>query len=105
MLFIDDFLLHRHSLRREYNHGQNGILDGGTASVAGIQELPQQNAAQADVIYTNITSVCGSGTSREPWNKGVAVFKHYTDGRWVLTQLTNANMMCWGSFKLNIEVK
>lgn len=92
-------------IRSEYNYGVNRILDGGNATVKGIQELPQDNAAQADVIYTNIVSQCGSGTSREPWKNGVAVFKHYNDGRWVLTQLTNANRSCWSKFSLNIEIR
>lgn len=93
-------------IRSEYNHGANTILDGGSASVQGIQELPQENAAQSDVTYNGITSQCGDGSIREPWKNGVAVFKHYNDGRWVLTKLTtNAAIACWGSFTVNIEVK
>jgi hypothetical protein len=93
-------------IRSEYNHGANKILDGGTASVQGIQELPQENAAQADVTYNSITSQCGDGSIREPWKNGVAVFKHYNDGRWVLTKLTtNAAIACWATFTVNIEVK
>lgn len=86
---------------------------GGSATVLGVQELPQENAARADVTFSGFqyaTDYYGQPISAEKKvkpvpndrlptpdelfgqpkvasfsGKGEATLKHYTDGRWVLT--------------------
>lgn len=67
--------------------------------VVGVLELPQQNAAQADLVITNmlvarpkndaVTAYAfGQGGGTFLWSgRGKAIFMHYNDGRWVFNQL------------------
>lgn len=86
---------------------------GGSVTVLGVQELPQENAARADITFNGFqyaTDYYGQPISAEKKvkpvpndrlptpdelfgqpkvasfsGKGEATLKHYTDGRWVLT--------------------
>lgn len=67
--------------------------------VIGIQELSQDNAAQADIEISNITFerpkndavtayAFGPGGGTYLWSgNATAVFGHYSDGKWVLRQI------------------
>jgi hypothetical protein len=67
--------------------------------VIGVQEVPQQNMAQADVEISNITFkipkndavtayAFGPGGGTRIWSgHATAIFAHYNDGRWVLRQI------------------
>jgi hypothetical protein len=86
---------------------------GGSATVLGVQELPQENAARADITFNGFqyaTDYYGQPISAEKKvkpvpndrlptpdelfgqpkvasfsGKGEATLKHYSGGRWVLT--------------------
>ncbi len=89
------------------------IHNADKVEVTGVLEIPQQNAAQADLIITNwllarpkndpVTAYAlgpGGGTFR--WSgPAKAIFLHYNDGRWVLSQLVT-QMATWND--LNIVV-
>lgn len=67
----------------------NLMTDNAKVTVQGVQEIPQQNMAEADVRYTNARAGCGGAAGS--WSSGVATFKHYIDGRWVLTKITTGD--------------
>ena len=74
---------------------------GGTAMVSGIQELPQENSAKADVQFSQFRfpfkdPMLGNTTTQTYSGPGVAAFTHYNDGRWVLSQLNLSNPSSWG---------
>ncbi len=71
--------------------------------VEGVQDLPQENLAKADVTYVNAETACMQ--RQYPWTQGVATFKRYNDGRWVLTEITTGEIMCLASWSPNIEVR
>ncbi len=63
----------------------------GTLLVQGIQELPGQNAAKVDFNVEHYEwQEQYIGTKRYQGH-GVAIFSHYTDGRWVLTNVSFTN--------------
>lgn len=78
--------------------------DNAKAVVQGVQEIPEQNMAQAEVRYINAAAGC-AGVGTVPWKSGVATFKHYNDGRWVLTKLSTGEMMCYPGADFSIEVR
>ena len=72
------------------------IKSGGKATVNGVQELPQENTARADLTISNFTFQQATGFGgvrpRTYSGPGTAIFTHYNDGRWVLSQIeTNGN--------------
>lgn len=85
---------------------------GGSINVEGVQELPNQNAATAGIRFVNwvCTTINGGGLFKQnppplthdqfgmpstafgpmlrTYNvSGLAVLKHYNDGRWVLKEV------------------
>ena len=86
---------------------------GGSATVLGVQELPQENAARADLTFNGFQyatdyyeqpisaekkvkpipndrlpspdELFGQPKVASFTGKGEAILKHYSDGRWVLT--------------------
>lgn len=82
----------------------DSISPNARAIVQGVREIPQQNLAQADIIFLDAVTSCIGQNYR--WKIGVAVFKHYTDGRWVMTQIQTDEFMCTGTITFkNLEVK
>lgn len=83
-------------------------------NVQGVLEMPQQNMAKADVVVSNVTLnlpkndavtayAFGRGGGTRLWSGGAAaIFAHYNDGRWVLTQIIKAEGGSWNN--LNIVV-
>jgi hypothetical protein len=90
----------------------SGFTKGGTIEVDGVRELPNENAATADLRFVNwvCTTTYEGGLSKQSpppetrdqfgmpstvfgpslktYNvRGQAVLKHYTDGRWMLTEV------------------
>lgn len=67
----------------------NWQTSGGIAQVQGVQLDGDGNGAQADLAFTNISENCSfSGAPyKYAWARGTAIFRHYTDGRWVLTKV------------------
>jgi hypothetical protein len=67
--------------------------------VVGVVEIPAQNLARADIVLSNfawnapqndaITAYAmGPGGGRQIFNgRAVAVFVHYTNGRWILLRI------------------
>lgn len=77
--------------------------NGGTVEVIGIQELPQENAAKADIKFTKLDYARGEEIYTGP---GSAIFTHYSDGRWVLSRVQTSqawNSRTWDS--LSIEAR
>lgn len=79
------------------------IAPQNSATVQGVQELPQENAARASVTYSGV--VIRHGVISGPARQGVAVFTHYNDGRWVLTQLLTDDIVNFSGINTNIEVQ
>jgi PBP1b-binding outer membrane lipoprotein LpoB len=60
----------------------------GHASVQGVQEIPQENAAKVDIKFTNFKyNDQMMGYSMDYSDLGTAIFSKYNDGRWVLTRV------------------
>lgn len=91
----------------------SAFLDTGKVQVNGVREIPQQNAATADLTLTNFVYILpkndaitayamGPGGGRRTYSgKATAIFLHYTDGRWVLNRIDGP----FGSYPdLNINV-
>ena len=90
-------------LTKQKAHGAVWRFMNGDAKelqVVGVRELPQQNAAQADLIIKDwrlarpkndaITAYAlGPGGGTVIWSgRGTAIFLHYNDGTWVLTSIS-----------------
>jgi hypothetical protein len=78
----------------------------GHVTVTGVLELPQENAARADMIFSNFTfpyrnPMFGQISNQNYSGSGVAVFAHYNDGRWILTQIILSNPGVWGPIQWN----
>ena len=80
--------------------------------VLGVAEEPSQNSATADLQFSRNFKVqdsfFGPAFADGP---GTATFKHYTDGRWVMTNITcrgshaGVTGLLGGSWDINIEVR
>jgi hypothetical protein len=82
----------------------------GTVKVTGVQEVAQENVARADLAFTNFKwrskdSFTGTSVMKEYEGGGVATFKHYNDGRWVLARIDIPKDLGTWWDNLNIEVK
>jgi hypothetical protein len=78
--------------------------------VIGVQELPQQNAASADLRFNNTKFEKWHGFYKKwltwEWDgSGKASLKHYSDGRWVLDTILIPLDLQMGWSDLNIEVR
>jgi len=60
-----------------------GTTGRGQVTALGIQDVPAQNGARADVQFTNFTFNGDFGPETVS-TTGYATFSHYNDGRWVL---------------------
>jgi hypothetical protein len=81
----------------------NRWVNDGQVSVRGIQDLPRDNAAQADITFTNFRFTLQNQVQQRNYSgPGTAVFTHYTDGRWVLTRITTGSGVLWND--LSVEV-
>lgn len=76
--------------------------NSGKIVVLGIQEVPQANAAQANINFDNF-----QWKSDRPYSgPGTALFSRFNDGRWMLQRVATSNglgSVWWND--LNIEVK
>ncbi len=82
--------------------------------VTGVLEVPQQNIAQVDLVISNwllarpkndaVTAYAfGPGGGTFNWSgRGKAIFAHYNDGRWVLTQLIT-EVGTWNDLNIDAE--
>jgi YARHG domain len=89
-----------------------GFTKGGSIIVEGIRELPNENAATADLRFSDwVSSTTYEGrlskenpppVTKDPYGmpsstfglrlktynvRGIAILKHYTDGRWVMSEV------------------
>jgi hypothetical protein len=77
-----------------------------SAMVIGIVENQQENTAVADVTFSHFVFPC-AGYSNQRWTSGKALFQHYTDGHWILTQIDGdgfANMICATSWRGRVQL-
>lgn len=81
------------------------MTDNPKAMVQGVRDLPQQNIAIADIAFADTAATCSGFPVKYSWNAGTATFKHYTDGRWILTELDSGEIMCGGLHTFSIEAK
>lgn len=58
--------------------------NSGKIEVIGVQEMPQQNMARADIKFVNFTH----SSLNNYTGHGTAIFSHYNDGRWMLITVT-----------------
>ena len=82
--------------------------------VLGVQEIPQQNMAQADIDIANmafqlpkndaVTAYAfGPGGGITKWSgHATAIFGRYNDGRWILRSISIPGMALYDN--LNIEL-
>lgn len=71
----------------------NRWVKNGSVTVTGIQEIPQENSAKADLVFTDfqlVTRGLFGKRERKYSGPGVAIFTHYNDGRWVLTKVSTS---------------
>jgi hypothetical protein len=84
-----------------------GRYAGASMIVVGIRELPQENAAIADLRINNFRFTIDTGYVRMnkecPSCSGTARFSHYSDGRWMLTTLLTSVGGEWKN--INIEAR
>lgn len=67
----------------------NWRTSGGTVQVQGVQLSGDGAGAQADLTFSNVSINCvlGGANTKDVWDRGLAIFRHYTDGRWVLVAI------------------
>jgi hypothetical protein len=78
----------------------------GTVEVLGVQEFPQQNNAKADLRFTNLPvkdAIFGRADTYS--GSGTALFTHYSDGRWVLTEIDIPYQISTWWKDINMEVR
>lgn len=86
-------------------------MSGGTVSVQGIQEVPQENSAVARLNFTNLSyklhdPILGGNNNKLYSGVGNGIFAHYNDGRWMLIKITigqGFDTVWWDN--LNIEAR
>lgn len=85
---------------------------GGSVTIQGIKELPQENSAKVDLRLTNLrwtvrAEFAGVTFNRECGScQGIATFSHYNDGRWVLMNVETLQGAESGSWTgINIEAQ
>lgn len=79
---------------------------GQVTIVGGVRELPTDNAATAELKFTNF--VYQSSQTKETRNysgAGNATFVHYTDGRWVLNKVMAGDVWANTTWSPNAEVR
>jgi hypothetical protein len=87
------------------------FVKGFGARVEGVQENAQANSATADISFQSVSFRCPLPSFmafQQHWISGVANFKHYTDGRWVLTSIDPTqktdNMDCNAGWQGSVPV-
>ena len=84
---------------------------GYSATVEGIQEDLPSNSATGDLAFHGVVFVCDFGFAKDEqdWFRGVAKFKHYSDGRWVLSEIIPTqqrdNLDCLSHWEGSVDVK
>lgn len=73
----------------------------GVFVVKGIQELPQENAAQVDIYLDNFRYNSG-GSERRYSGNGVATFSKYNDGTWILRKVSIPGKV-WDSLDIKAD--
>lgn len=79
---------------------------GQVTIVGGVREVPAENAATAELKFTNF--VYTSSQTKETRNysgPGNATFVHYTDGRWVLNKVLAGDVWTNTTWSPNIEIR
>ena len=87
----------------------NTWVSSGSVTVRGIQEVPTENAAVAQLSFSNLgynlhDPLFGGEKSKTYSGAGTAIFTHYNDGRWVLTKITigqGFDAVWWDNLNIN----
>lgn len=87
----------------------NTWVSSGSVTVRGIQEVPTENAAVAQLSFSNLSynlhdPLFGGQKSKMYSGPGTAIFTHYNDGRWVLTKITigqGFDAVWWDNLNIN----
>ena len=82
-------------------HGR--FTDGGGLIIIGIQQRPAENIAIVDFNFNG--AIYRSDLSTKQLGVGHALLKHYSDGRWVLTDFDSGEPWEVGSMTTNIEIR
>jgi len=89
----------------------NTWVSSGSVTVRGIQEVPTENAAVAQLSFSNLgynlhDPLFGGQKSKTYSGPGTAIFTHYNDGRWVLTKITigqGFDAVWWDNLNINAQ--
>jgi hypothetical protein len=89
----------------------NRWVSSGNVSVLGVQEVSAENAAIAQLSFSNLgytahDPIFGGDHPQTYSGAGTAIFTHYNDGRWVLTRITigqGFNARWWEN--INVEAR
>jgi hypothetical protein len=73
----------------------------GPMVIAGIQELPQENAARVDLVFNNF-KYGFSGSEQSYTGPGVAILSRYNDGTWILRKVSFAERE-WDNLNIKAE--
>jgi hypothetical protein len=82
----------------------NWVNNRGQITVSGIQEIPTENTAKADLRFSNFRFKGGLGEENHS-GPGVAIFSHYNDGRWVLKKIQWETKVDYYTASTDIEVQ
>jgi len=89
----------------------NTWVSSGSVAVRGIQEVPTENAAVAQLSFSNLSynlhdPLFGGQKSKTYSGPGTAIFTHYNDGRWVLAKITigeGFDAVWWDNLNINVR--
>jgi hypothetical protein len=102
----DDSRITTEKAQQALNQWITAAGSGQVSIVGGVRELPSENAATADLTFSNFTYVHSqTSQTRHYSGAGKAVFMHYTDGRWVLNKVTIGDVWANTTWTPNSEVR
>jgi hypothetical protein len=79
---------------------------GQVTIVGGVREVPAENAATAELKFTNFVYQSSKTKQALQYSgSGNATFMHYTDGRWVLSKVLAGDVWTNTTWSPNIEVR
>jgi len=79
---------------------------GQVTIVGGVREVPAENAATAELKFTNFVYVSSRTKQTLQYSgSGNATFMHYTDGRWVLNKVLVGDVWTNTTWSPNIDIR
>jgi len=69
----------------------DSAMNGGSVTISELHLIPENRSAEGYLKFKNLRYVLADKGPRNYSGRGFAIFSHYVDGRWVLTQVATAN--------------